>query len=326
MRRVGECFRVGKGGLLLTAILIGAGAGIGAVGFRWLITSVTTLFTGTSDPTALAGHPVNPRLPWLGPGLRRRGPVVGGLLYGPLVDRFAREARGHGVPEVMYAVGRRGGRIRRSVAVVKALASALCIGSGGSVGREGPIVQIGSALGSSLGQRARMPESRLRMLVACGAAGGIAATFNAPIAGVVLRARAHPAATSRRSPSAWWSSPRWSPRSSGGPPWATRPSCGCRRSPSRTRPSSRCTPSWAWPRRWWGCSSPGSCTGSRTCATGSGAAGVAPPGGRRAAARAAAARAATAVRRRLPGARARRRGRVRLGFLVVLLVGKMLAT
>jgi CIC family chloride channel protein len=70
------------------------------------------------------------------------------------------------------------------VAAVKALASAVCIGSGGSVGREGPIVQIGSALGSGLGQMLRIPESRLRLLVACGAAGGISATFNAPIAGV----------------------------------------------------------------------------------------------------------------------------------------------
>jgi CIC family chloride channel protein len=109
---------------------------------------------------------------------------VGGLIYGPLIHFFAREARGHGVPEVMLAVAERGGRIRPQVAVVKSLASALCIGSGGSVGREGPIVQIGSALGSTLGQLTRVPESRMRILVACGAAGGISATFNAPIAGV----------------------------------------------------------------------------------------------------------------------------------------------
>ncbi|HEX6472788.1 MAG TPA: chloride channel protein [Streptosporangiaceae bacterium] len=111
-------------------------------------------------------------------------PALGGLLYGPMVDRFAREARGHGVPEVMLAVAQRGGRIAPQVAVVKALASALCIGSGGSVGREGPIVQIGSALGSALGRAIRLTETRLRVLVACGAAGGIAATFNAPLAGV----------------------------------------------------------------------------------------------------------------------------------------------
>ena len=111
-------------------------------------------------------------------------PVLAGLLYGPLIQRFAREARGHGVPEVMLAVAENGGRIRPPVTVVKALASALCIGGGGSVGREGPIVQIGSALASTLGQWVRMSEGRLRMIVACGAAGAISATFNAPITGV----------------------------------------------------------------------------------------------------------------------------------------------
>ena len=103
---------------------------------------------------------------------------------GPLIFRYAREARGHGVPEVMIAVAENGGRIRPQVSVVKALASAICIGTGGSVGREGPIVQIGSALASDLGQWVGMPENRMRILVACGAGGGIAATFNAPITGV----------------------------------------------------------------------------------------------------------------------------------------------
>jgi len=86
----------------------------------------------------------------------------------------------------MLAVAANGGRIRPAVAVVKSLASALCIGGGGSVGREGPIVQIGSALGSSLGQRLRVAEPRLKLLLACGAAGGISATFNAPVAGVLF--------------------------------------------------------------------------------------------------------------------------------------------
>jgi CIC family chloride channel protein len=100
------------------------------------------------------------------------------------VQRFAQEARGHGVPEVMLAEAENGGRIRPPVTIVKALASAICIGSGGSVGREGPIVQIGSALASTLGQFVRVSETRLRVIVACGAAGGIAATFNAPITGL----------------------------------------------------------------------------------------------------------------------------------------------
>jgi CIC family chloride channel protein len=115
-------------------------------------------------------------------------PVLAGLAYGPLVQRFAREACGHGVPEVMFAVARRGGRIAPQVAVVKSLASALCIGGGGSVGREGTIVQIGSAFGSTLGRVVEVAEDRMRVLVACGTAGGIAATFNAPLAGVCVAA------------------------------------------------------------------------------------------------------------------------------------------
>ncbi len=170
--------------LISAAIAVGAGAGLAAVVFRWLVQTATLIFTGTTDYSATTGHPANPWVPWLGGAFVILAPAVGGLLYGPLVHRFAREARGHGVPEVMYAVARRGGHIPGRVAVVKALASAITIGSGGSVGREGPIVQIGSALGSTLGRLTRMSETQLRTLVACGAAGGIAATFNAPIAGV----------------------------------------------------------------------------------------------------------------------------------------------
>ena len=147
------------------------------------IVTATRVLSGYPDYAAEAGK-ANPHLPGLGRWFVVAAPVVAGLIYGPLVHFFAREARGHGVPEVMYAVAERGGRIRPRVAGVKALASAVCIGGGGSVGREGPIVQIGSALGSTLGQWVRLPESRLRLLVACGAAGGIAATFNAPVAGV----------------------------------------------------------------------------------------------------------------------------------------------
>jgi CIC family chloride channel protein len=113
-------------------------------------------------------------------------PALGGAIYGPLIYRFAREAKGHGVPEVMEAVALRGGRIRPRVAIIKSLASAICIGTGGSVGREGPIAQIGSALGSSIGQWLKLSNDRIRSLVACGAAGGIAATFNAPIAGSIF--------------------------------------------------------------------------------------------------------------------------------------------
>jgi len=162
--------------MLGTALLVGVGTGLGAIAFRFLIQGV-----------AWVGYDWLPRLTatW-GKAYVIIVPALGGLLVGPLIYFFAREAKGHGVPEVMEAVALRGGRIRPVVALVKSLASSLSIGSGGSVGREGPIVQIGSALGSSVGQALHLSDERIRNLVACGAAGGIAATFNAPIAGVIF--------------------------------------------------------------------------------------------------------------------------------------------
>jgi chloride channel protein, CIC family len=181
--RAAGLLRGSRAGLFAIAVLVGVGSGLGAVVFRYLIYFFTWLATGHSQ-FGQQGYAGSSHLPWLGLGFFVVIPVIGGLVYGPLIYRYAREARGHGVPEVMVAVAENGGRIRPQVSVVKALASALCIGAGGSVGREGPIVQIGSALASSLGQWVRMPENRMRILVACGAAGGISATFNAPITGV----------------------------------------------------------------------------------------------------------------------------------------------
>ena len=181
--RVGGWLRGSRFGLFAIAAVVGLGAGLGAVVFRYFIFGFTWTATGHTE-FGQQGRVGSPHFPWLGVGFFVVIPVIGGLLYGPLIYRFAREARGHGVPEVMIAVAENGGRIRPQVAVVKSLASALCIAVGGSVGREGPIVQIGSALASSLGQWVRLPENRLRILVACGAAGGISATFNAPITGV----------------------------------------------------------------------------------------------------------------------------------------------
>jgi len=163
-------------GLVVLALLVGAASGLGAVAFRWLINGAHTLFFD-----GLGGY-----LTFLGPFRVVLVPAVGGLIVGPMIYFLAREAKGHGVPEVMYAVALMNGRIRPRVAVIKSLASSICIGSGGSVGREGPIVQIGSALGSTLGQLLHLDPARVRLLVACGAAGGISATFNAPIAGVLF--------------------------------------------------------------------------------------------------------------------------------------------
>jgi CIC family chloride channel protein len=162
--------------MAVLAVLVGLAGGLGAVVFRYLISLFQTMgYGGRNDLLELV---VN--LPWY---YRVGVPVIGGLIVGPLVYFFAREAKGHGVPEVMEAIALKGGVIRKRVVVVKTLASAICIGSGGSVGREGPIVQIGSAVGSTLGQFMKVSADRMRILVGCGAAAGIAATFNAPIAG-----------------------------------------------------------------------------------------------------------------------------------------------
>jgi CIC family chloride channel protein len=162
--------------MVILAVIVGAAGGLGAVGFRYLISIFQTLaYGGENDLLQLV---VN--LPWY---YRVTIPVIGGLIVGPLVYFFAREAKGHGVPEVMEAVAIKGGVIRKRVVVVKTLASAISISTGGSVGREGPIVQIGSAIGSALGQFMKVSADRMRILVGCGAAAGIAATFNAPIAG-----------------------------------------------------------------------------------------------------------------------------------------------
>jgi chloride channel protein, CIC family len=182
-RRVSDWLAAAKLGLVVMALVVGVGSGLGAAGFRELIYLFTWVFTGRRA-FGVQGHVGSLHLPFLGVWFVLIVPVIAGLIYGPLIQRFAREARGHGVPEVMLAVAENGGRIRPPVTIVKAVASALCIGGGGSVGREGPIVQIGSALASTLGQLVRMSEGRLRVIVACGAAGGIAATFNAPITGV----------------------------------------------------------------------------------------------------------------------------------------------
>ena len=113
-------------------------------------------------------------------------PAVGALLVGCITYFFAREAKGHGVPEVMDAIARHDGKIRPRVAIAKAVASALTIGSGGSAGTEGPIIQIGAASGSSMGQVFRVAPYNLTVLVGCGAAAGISAIFHAPVAGVLF--------------------------------------------------------------------------------------------------------------------------------------------
>ncbi len=165
--------------MIIIAIIIGILAGFAAIGIRFLINGISHIsFPGGG--TILENITSQP---WY---IILLVPTIGGLIVGPVIHFFAPEAKGHGVPEVMQAILLKGGRIRPRVAAIKAFASAVTIGTGGSVGREGPIIQIGSSIGSTVGQFFKVPSKRLKTLVGCGAAAGIAAAFNAPIAGALF--------------------------------------------------------------------------------------------------------------------------------------------
>ena len=161
-------FKISENAFLIAlSFIVGISTGLGAAIFRWLIMESRLIFFGHN-------------ILWLIPIV----PMIGGLIVGPIVYFYAREAKGHGVPEVMAAVALQSGVIRPRVAVAKTIASAVCIGSGGSAGREGPIIQIGAAIGSTIGQALHVSAERVKILVGCGASAGIAAVFNAPIAGM----------------------------------------------------------------------------------------------------------------------------------------------
>ena len=162
--------------LIILAVVVGVVTGLGSVGFIYVL-ELTTAF---------ARGPVAGLLERFGPAQLVLLPALGGLIVGPIVHRFAREAKGHGVPEVMTALAAHGGIIRRRVVTVKVIASSLTIGFGGAAGREGPMVQIGSAIGSVVGRFTNLSQQNIRTLVTCGAAGGIAATFNAPIGAAIF--------------------------------------------------------------------------------------------------------------------------------------------
>ncbi len=159
--------------LVITAVIVGVGTGLGAVVFVRALRQVSNFVIWVQGQVG----EVFGLLLMMG---------LAGFAVGYGVNRWAHEAKGHGVPEVVEAVVMRNGRIRPRVAALKVIASSLTIGTGGSAGREGPIVQVGSALGSTLGQLLHFSADRVRTLVACGAAAGIAATFNAPIAGSIF--------------------------------------------------------------------------------------------------------------------------------------------
>ena len=166
------------------ALITGLITGFGAIFFRGLIAAIHNLFFLGTFSFHYDANIFTPAGPW--GAFIILAPVVGGMAVTALVTNFAPEARGHGVPEVMDAIYYREGVIRPIVAAVKSLASAFSIGSGAAVGREGPIIQIGASLGSSIGQIITMEPWQRITLVAAGAGAGIAATFNTPIGGVMF--------------------------------------------------------------------------------------------------------------------------------------------
>ncbi|WP_239519488.1 chloride channel protein [Arcanobacterium phocisimile] len=170
--------------LAIVAAVIGAVVGLASVVFHYCIEGWTYLMTGYSDYSAHPG--ASHGLAGWGSWFIALTPVISGFLYGPMITKWAPSARGHGIPEVMLAVKRKGGKIPGAVAVVKIIASALTLGGGGSVGREGPIVQVGAALGSSIANKLHLTTRQVVLFVGCGSAAGIAATFNAPLAGAVF--------------------------------------------------------------------------------------------------------------------------------------------
>jgi len=166
------------------AVIVGVAAGFGAVVFRDFIAFVHNLsFLGRFSLVydATRHTPASHMGMWI-----ILVPVAGALVVAFLVSKFAPEARGHGVPEVMDAMYYKRGVIRPLVGAIKAVASSISIGTGGAVGREGPIIQIGASFGSSLSQWLGLKQWQRMTLIACGAAGGIAATFNTPIGGVLF--------------------------------------------------------------------------------------------------------------------------------------------
>jgi chloride channel protein, CIC family len=170
--------------LFLISIVIGIAGGIFSWLFRLLIGFIHNIaFSGELSAVYDANiHTEGSYLGWL----IIFAPVLGGLVVVYLIKNYAPEAKGHGVPEVMHSIYHNRGLIPANVSIIKALASSITIGTGGSLGREGPIVQISAALSSYIGKLAKLSVSQRNLMIACGASAGIAATFNAPLAGVLF--------------------------------------------------------------------------------------------------------------------------------------------
>ncbi len=167
--------------LSLLSIPVGIFSAYGAIGLRYILAIAKNVFfyhrLSLKDVNIIGNH--------LGTWVILT-PAIGGLLVALVINLFAKEAKGHGVPEVIEAVLFKEGNIKPKVGLVKAIASGICIGSGGSAGREGPLIQIGATMGSTLGRIFKFKPYMKRILVGCGAAAALAAAFNTPIGGALF--------------------------------------------------------------------------------------------------------------------------------------------
>src|SRR6202050_4331488 len=172
-------FRVGW--ISLLAALVGVLAGLIAYALYDLI----ALFTNLTFYHAVSIHFRSPDQTHIGPWIILM-PVIGGLIVGLMAKYGSPKNKGHGIPEAMEGVLTSRRRIEARVAILKPLSAAIAIGTGGPFGAEGPIIQTGGAVGSLIGQIISTTASERKVLLACGAGAGMAATFNTPIAGVIL--------------------------------------------------------------------------------------------------------------------------------------------
>ncbi|MDG7008262.1 MAG: chloride channel protein [Nitrososphaerota archaeon] len=174
---------------VVVGILIGTIAGVGAVAFYFAIQTVTNVMLGgitgfyPPNPAGEAAAPASVAPNFL---LIPVSTIIGGVIAGFIIYRFAPEAEGHGTDEAIAAFHRRDGKIRKRIPLVKALASAFTIGSGGSGGREGPTAQIAAGFGSFIGDLLKLPVKDRRIAVAVGIGAGIGSIFKSPFGGAIL--------------------------------------------------------------------------------------------------------------------------------------------
>ena len=172
-------FRIGS--ISLLAALVGVLAGV----IAYLLYDLIGLFTNLAYYHEWSFHFRSPENTTIGPWIIVT-PVIGGIIVGFMAKYGSPKIKGHGIPEAMEAVLTSRSRIEARVAILKPLSAAIAIGTGGPFGAEGPIIQTGGAFGSLIGQLISTTAAERKTLLACGAGAGMAATFNTPIAGVIL--------------------------------------------------------------------------------------------------------------------------------------------